>query len=438
MTVDPRDEIADAVQRGRMTPNEAEAKLKELGLPPLAPQPDPVDFDAMAERWWTLPMAVAWIAWRRLDEVVRASDAFRSHMCFWEQRRWTDGTGVYDGFLLRPVGPANLLYLQTNESYHQVHATLPRDAISITAAERLLWKALSEQALESSGVSFKTGERVRIPEEEWDELEIVTEGNRDVLRFRNRRGPAKAGYNDIKLKRASVVALWPPRKNDKLAAELPKAMSPFEPGHMPLYFAAQWIATRGGVANIVPKDLPIWEKAYAQLLARISSNEVTVTGCSGGQRNKLDGYLFASMPIDYPFAQRDIDLTLGEDLHLVSYPYIDEEHWRNGFDDSLRDRSGTRWSQLMVMKSEIARYWPFERERNPSETHSGGAGRPSAMHLVEAEYDRRRALGELHGRIGAVAADLERWIKGAHPGLRTPTAATIANVLRHKHRQSTK
>ena len=60
---DPRDELAEAVQYGRMRPEAAEAKLQELGLPPLAPQPDPLNFNPMEEVWWTLPMTVAWIAW---------------------------------------------------------------------------------------------------------------------------------------------------------------------------------------------------------------------------------------------------------------------------------------------------------------------------------------------------------------------------------------
>jgi hypothetical protein len=438
MTVDPRDEIADAVQRGRMTPSEAEAKLRELGLPPLAPEPDPSDFDLMEDHCWTLPMTIAWIAWRSAEEVTRASDAFRSKVSYWEQTRWTDGTSTYEGFILRPGGPANLLYLQTKESSHQAHGTLPKDAIKITAAERLLWKALSANGIEASGIDTMTGERARIPDGAWDDLEIQIERHRDVLRIRKRRGRAEAGYDDIQLSRVRVLALWPPRRSVEFAAGLPETVIPFGPGYMPLYCAAQWIATRGGTVNFDPEDLIIWEKAYAELLARISSNDVAVTGLSGGRREKLDGFLFASMPINYPFSERLIDLMLGEQLHLVSYVYVDDEHWRKGFDDSLRDRTGTKWSQLMAMKSEIAGYWPFDRERNRPETHSGGAGRPSAMHLVEAEYARRRALGELGGAIGTVATELAAWVKGAYPNLRTPTASTIANVLRERHRKSTK
>jgi hypothetical protein len=58
MESDPRDEFLEAIRWGHMTPGEAEAKLKELGLPPLAPQPDPEDHDAMGDVWWTLPMTM--------------------------------------------------------------------------------------------------------------------------------------------------------------------------------------------------------------------------------------------------------------------------------------------------------------------------------------------------------------------------------------------
>src|SRR5262249_26229197 len=69
MQTDPRDELAEAVQYGRISPQEADDKLKLLGLPPLAPQPNPADYDPMREVWWTLPMTVAWIAWRTSADV---------------------------------------------------------------------------------------------------------------------------------------------------------------------------------------------------------------------------------------------------------------------------------------------------------------------------------------------------------------------------------
>jgi hypothetical protein len=119
------------------------------------------------------------------------------------------------------------------------------------------------------------------------------------------------------------------------------------PGHMPLYCAAQWIATKGGTQSFEPTYSTIWERAYSDLLARISSNQVTVTGVRSGVREKLEGYLFASIAIDYPFAGTSIDLIVKDELHLQSYAYTDDESWRRGFDDCLRDPRGIQWSQLM-------------------------------------------------------------------------------------------
>ena len=60
-----------------MSPDEAEAEAARLGLPPLASQPDPNKFDPMDEAWWTLPMTIAWIAWRNHTEVLDCYDPFR-------------------------------------------------------------------------------------------------------------------------------------------------------------------------------------------------------------------------------------------------------------------------------------------------------------------------------------------------------------------------
>ena len=91
MSHDPRDELLDAVQYGRMKPEEAETKLEELGLPPLARQPDPAMFNPMSEVWWTLPMAVSWIAWRSHEDVRSVWDDYRLECSDWLYREWRVG-----------------------------------------------------------------------------------------------------------------------------------------------------------------------------------------------------------------------------------------------------------------------------------------------------------------------------------------------------------
>ena len=52
------------VEYGRLSPAEAEGRLRQLGLKPFESRPDPSHFDPMTEAEWTLPMAAAWFIWR--------------------------------------------------------------------------------------------------------------------------------------------------------------------------------------------------------------------------------------------------------------------------------------------------------------------------------------------------------------------------------------
>jgi hypothetical protein len=143
----------------------------------------------------------------------------------------------------------------------------------------------------------------------------------------------------------------------KSSYRLPELVKPDGAGYMALYCAAQWIATRGGM-EINPPDEGLWRKAFKDLLDRIASEDVKVVGVRDGvtEPEHISGIHFASCPVDYPFSRRRI---LGNELCLVSHPYIDDEHWRRGFDDRLENWRGARWRRLMVLKADVARYWPF-------------------------------------------------------------------------------
>jgi hypothetical protein len=375
MSADPHDEIAEAVQYGRMTPDEAETKLKDLGLPPLAPQPNPADYNPMGLVWWTLPMTVAWIVWRTSADVREAWDAFRKEGSFWVHERWRAGFDgpVYEGWKLRPLAPAKLSMLMLTEVHRRTEAKLPGEAISIGDATKALWRVLEAGALDGVGKKDHLDAPVPIPDHQWHNLAAIEEGGRDVVRHRERHGYSWRGYVDVSFRRQDVMAIWPPSRMEARGLSLPATMRPEGPGHMPLYCAAQWIATKGGTRDFDPTHATTWEQAYAELLARISSNQVTVTGVRNGVREKLDGYLFPSIAIDYPFADTSIDL-FKDELHLESYAYVDDEHWRKGFDDCLRDRGGIQWSQLMVPKADVARWWPFNDLMSPPQTHFGSTG----------------------------------------------------------------
>jgi hypothetical protein len=63
---------------------------------------------------------------------------------------------------------------------------------------------------------------------------------------------------------------------------------------------------------------------------------------------------------------------------------------------------------------------------------TGAPGRPSSMHLVEAEFDRRVSAGESWKSKLAVADDLAAWLRREHPRMPKLTSKTILNRLRHK------
>lgn len=241
---------------------------------------------------------------------------------------------------------------------------------------------------------------------------------------------------------ARTGAAWG-KSVEERGRKLPTQIKPEGPGYMPLYFAAQWIATSGGAVEINPCDVSLWENAFSQLLARISSGDVAVTGLRDSEREKIEGHIFAGIPVDYPFSDTPLDLLFSEELYLSACVYIDEEHWRRGFNDNLQTRHGCKWSHLMVLKSDVLRHWPFsvaEGAKNtaPMINKAGTPGRPTSMHLVQLEYRARWDRGEANVSIGAEAQVLSEWLRNTYPHAPPLTPKTIANRLRHEHQGRTK
>ena len=345
-----RDDLIDDVQNGRMSREAAEEEAARLGLPPLAPVPDPDSYNPMVETWWTLVMAIAWIAWRSPRKVCEFWDTYRARMLGLALRRRAQGPGtpVQDRWFLKPREPATL-------------SRLILEGISVEDVKAKLWKALSDNVMQATGMERPNGEeRVLIPDHEWCDLApFQRNGRTDLLVRKGQSVSGASGYNDVMVLRQSVMALWPLDRREECDKLLPPTMSPEGPGYMPLYCAAQWIATRGGNFTFDPHHTPNWHAPYADLLARISSGEVTVTGVRDGIGGKLDPHLFASVRVAYPFSYEPFALIVSEDLYLASCTYFNEEEWRAGSDDSLQDRRGVKWARIQVLKSDVVRWWPF-------------------------------------------------------------------------------
>jgi hypothetical protein len=93
----------------------------------------------------------------------------------------------------------------------------------------------------------------------------------------------------------------------------------------------------------------------------------------------------------------------------------------------------------MVPKSAVARWWRFSLGEaamsSPPVIKTGAPGRPTSIHLVEAEHRARWDRDEAEIKLSAEAEKLAAWLKSQHPDVPQLKPKTIANRLRHEHRK---
>lgn len=434
-----RDDLIEGVKYGRMSPADAEAEAARLGLKPLASRPDPKKFNAMGEAWWTLPMTVAWISWRDPQRVLDWYDPYRAECFDWHYTEWRLGPDgpVFKGHFLNERQRATLVSLSLSERYDIATGRKCTGTTAVGEAKAQLKTALQENSLQATGIPNNGERRVVIPDREWRDLKWIEERGRDFARYGLL---SVAGYSDVAFRRRSVLTLWPEIHHVQPVAQLPPSVKPDGPGDFPLYCAAQWIATQGGSRSFDPADTSIWDAAFEELKAHIASGEVSVTGVRNGKPEKIEGRIFSSaLKFGYPFSDEPLDLILSDELYLSPCGYTDAEHWHKGFNDSLQTRNGAEWSKLTILKSDVAKYWPFaieaqQQDAPPPVFRTGAPGRPTPMHLVVAEHALRLKNRKAEVSVVAEAERLANWLKKMHPHLPPLTPKTIRNKISAAHR----
>ena len=84
-----REELFHRASIGELTGDQADAEAVRLGLGSLSRRPGPEEFRPEVETYWTLSMAVAWIAYLDLDEVREWSAPYRAECFDWRWQRST-------------------------------------------------------------------------------------------------------------------------------------------------------------------------------------------------------------------------------------------------------------------------------------------------------------------------------------------------------------
>jgi hypothetical protein len=187
-----------------MTPDEAEAEAQGFG--PLAGVRDPERFDPIKADRWTIPMTVAWIAWRDLAKVRKQMPTYRREYWIWLR---------YDkGSVLEQQPEASVLDERLNSESEDYQRLLD--------AKEELWRRLQNRDLVATGVELDKDRPKEIPDFEWLYLTLQGEDKRpNSVSAPNRharglrRGLAMFAYDDILVKRKDVLSLWRPRRPEK-------------------------------------------------------------------------------------------------------------------------------------------------------------------------------------------------------------------------------
>jgi hypothetical protein len=237
-----RDDLIDDVMNGRIAPADAEAEAVRLGLAPLAANPDPQKFDPFSEGWWTLAMSVAWIAWRGRDALLEFYDPYRLECWGWRFQRWQrPGGPIIEGHFLEQLSPATLSRVSLAEAYSAAQSSPPEKMFRVAEARTALLKALQSGRLVATGVATDDGRRKVIPDYEWNDLKLVEESGRDVVRYDLVR---RHGYDDVRIRGNEVVVVWP-EKSDSV-----RTGAPGRPSSMHLVVSEHERRLAEGIASV--------------------------------------------------------------------------------------------------------------------------------------------------------------------------------------------
>jgi hypothetical protein len=433
-----RDIVIHKARVGEITPEEAEAEAERQGFGPLATKPSPVDFDPTLMPDWSLPMALAWIAWRTIDAVREHCADYREKCLLWFPGSCNvpteDGREFkrVDGYELRSLQRSTSVRLALVEAHLSSEEKLPQTCqMTIAKAERELFSALAAGNLVAIG---KDDARrvVDIPQREWPYLHLFEEQESDVLK--RDALDATPAFTEIKLWKSDLQRLWPEFLVQSYMIE--PMMQPGTAGYVPFCAALHWIMTRGGTVDKNLEDFGSWEACVQRLLPLLSTGEVQIVGrpSTGGPATIIASETFAGVLVSHALKD-DLWVIVGYDPWISCTPYIDQQHWNTDFNDKLylSHYGPASWTHLQARKSDLLREFKFENLREelaPVAYKTGAPGRPSSKQLITAEFDARRQRGETAGTVKLEADALANWLRVTHPSAPQMTAKTIENQIR--------
>jgi hypothetical protein len=310
--------------------------------------------NAFATTWWPLHIATAWVLSRDCDVTERHARVKGST------------PSLFIGFEDAKGRPQS--FESVKSAWNALHERMSSGSV------RTIGTPFHRTARTSGGPVVAAEAQGEIPRQEIGSLEYDEDDQclipKDWRVARESNWGNVCGYRNVQVHRDDVLNEFPPRGNRTLTSDMIGApVAPEGGGYMPLSQVAYWIATNGGAKSFDVNDQAAWKPAYDELLAQIASNDVQIIGqSSGGMNEEIDGFHFAGLRVSYPYHDTPSELLFGSESYIESFPFIDDEHWRKGFNDKLVPPRGgkPRWSRLQVKKEDVRRIWRFAGDPDAS------------------------------------------------------------------------
>ncbi|MGC1577505.1 MAG: hypothetical protein WA813_15560 [Beijerinckiaceae bacterium] len=196
-----RDDLIDKLHRGELNPDKAMREASKLGLLPLVGNADPSIFDPVAKAFWTPLMAVAWIVFRDVNRVRWVADEYRMKCTHFKPHKIGQKT-TYE-IVTYPAANRRTLDIYSARVVADRHS-----GMTVDEAIQVLTQALSEDAIEATGI--RKGETARSPIDSmhWEDLKYFQDEHSDTV------GGKANCWHKVRLNRDSIMKLWPERSSE--------------------------------------------------------------------------------------------------------------------------------------------------------------------------------------------------------------------------------
>ena len=213
-----RDYLFEELRYGRVSLDDARARANEVGIDSLEGNPGPNDFNPMEETYWTLAMAVAWIAWRRPVKVRDHWNKYRERCSYFHFEKWRVGFdgSIHEGWLCDNRAPATLLSLMLDETSENSRGDEneedePQQSTQLFTVKKSredLWRKLQNGELIATG-KRQLSERNPIDSYRWQDLEIHGDGEKQEYVSPKFDISDNARLHEVTVKTSDLLALWP-------------------------------------------------------------------------------------------------------------------------------------------------------------------------------------------------------------------------------------